>query len=156
MWFWSVSWSTHCPVYFSFFLVDQRKICPVSDLFCSLSWIFCQVFFLMWFWSLGRPIVRSISHFLKKTGQKIQESEQKRSETGQFFLGWPKKWEIDRTIGRPRDWPKVHGRRFNVFWEGHEILQNMSCVVTFISTLEILQNCVASQNIWTLIVFMLA
>ena len=36
--------------------------------------------------SLGRPIVRSISHFLKKTGQKIQESEQKRSETGQIFF----------------------------------------------------------------------
>ena len=64
MWFWSVSWSTNCPVYFSFFLVDQKKICPVSDLFCSLSWIFCPVFF--------------------------------------------KKWEIDRTIGRPRDWPKPH------------------------------------------------
>ena len=45
MWFWSVSWSTNCPVYFLFFLVDQRKICPVSDLFCSLSWIFCPVFF---------------------------------------------------------------------------------------------------------------
>ena len=45
-------------------LVDQKKICPVSDLFCSLSWIFCPVFF--------------------------------------------KKWEIDRTIGRPRDWPKPH------------------------------------------------
>ena len=25
MWFWSVSWSTNCPVYFSFFLVDQKK-----------------------------------------------------------------------------------------------------------------------------------
>ena len=45
MYFWSVSWSTNCLVYFSFFLVNQRKICPVSDLFCSLSWIFCPVFF---------------------------------------------------------------------------------------------------------------
>ena len=25
MWFWSVSWSTNCPVFFSFFLVDQKK-----------------------------------------------------------------------------------------------------------------------------------
>ena len=25
MWFWSVSWSTNCPVYFSLFLVDQKK-----------------------------------------------------------------------------------------------------------------------------------
>ena len=44
MWFWSVSWSTNCPVFFSFFLVDQKK------------------------------------------------------------------WEKDRTIGWPRDWPKPHGR----------------------------------------------
>ena len=36
-----------------------------------------------------------------------------------FIFGQPKKklvdqkkWEIDRTIGRPRDWPKVHGRRY--------------------------------------------
>ena len=114
MWFWSVSWSTNCPVYFSFFLVNQRKICPVSDLFCSLCWSFVLPFLKMWFCqSLGQPIVRSVSHFLKKTGQKIQESEQKRSETGQiFFLVDQKKWEIDWTIGRPRDWPKPHGRDF--------------------------------------------
>jgi hypothetical protein len=55
---------TNCLVYFSFFWSTKKKICPVSDLFCSLSWIFCPVFF--------------------------------------------KKWEIDRTIGRPRDWPKPH------------------------------------------------
>ena len=41
----------------------------------------------------GIPIVRSISHFLKKTGQKIQESEQKRSETGQIFFWSTKKNE---------------------------------------------------------------
>ena len=28
-----------------------------------------------------------------------------------FFEVEQKKWEIDRTIGGPRDWPKVHGRR---------------------------------------------
>ena len=27
-----------------------------------------------------------------------------------FFLVDQKKWEKDRTIGRPRDWPKPHGR----------------------------------------------
>ena len=49
---------------FLIFFWSTKKNCPVSDLFCSLSWIFCPVFF--------------------------------------------KKWEIDRTIGRPRDWPKPH------------------------------------------------
>ena len=29
-----------------------------------------------------------------------------------FFLVDQKKWEIDRTIGRPRDWPKPHGRDY--------------------------------------------
>ena len=37
MWFWSVSWSTNCPVYFSLFLVDQKKICSVSGNFWSGS-----------------------------------------------------------------------------------------------------------------------
>ena len=31
MYFWSVSWSTNCSVYFSFFLVDQKKIWSVSE-----------------------------------------------------------------------------------------------------------------------------
>ena len=35
------------------------------------------------FWSVSEFFVQP---FLKKTGQKIQESEQKRSETGQIFF----------------------------------------------------------------------
>ena len=37
MWFWSVSWSTNCPVFFSYFLVDQKKNCPVSGNFWAVS-----------------------------------------------------------------------------------------------------------------------
>ena len=37
MWFWSVSWLTNCPVFFSLFLVDQKKNCPVSGNFWSVS-----------------------------------------------------------------------------------------------------------------------
>ena len=33
MWFWSVSWSTNCPVFFSFFLVDQKKIVQSLGIF---------------------------------------------------------------------------------------------------------------------------
>ena len=50
MWFWSVSWSTNCPVYFSIFLVDQnkivqsqrldKKIWTVSDFFLVSLWFF--------------------------------------------------------------------------------------------------------------------
>ena len=49
--------------------------------------------------SLGRPIVRSISHFLKKTGQKIQESEQKYLRLDKFFFVSPKKLR-----NRPDNW----------------------------------------------------
>ena len=31
--FWSVSWSTNCPVYFSLFLVDQKKIVQSQGIF---------------------------------------------------------------------------------------------------------------------------
>ena len=33
MWFWSVSWSTNCSVYFSFFLVDLKKIVQSQGIF---------------------------------------------------------------------------------------------------------------------------
>ena len=32
MYFWSVSWSTNCPVYFSFFLVDQKWIWSTKNM----------------------------------------------------------------------------------------------------------------------------
>ena len=73
---------------------------PKKNLSSIRSFLFTLLNFLSsLFWkcgfgqSLGRPIVRSISHFLKKTGQKIQESEQKRSETGQIFFWSTKKNE---------------------------------------------------------------
>ena len=55
MWFWSVSWSTNCPVYFSLFLVDQKKICSVSGKFWSGSEFFGRPNFFLeyqnFFWS---------------------------------------------------------------------------------------------------------
>ena len=33
MWFWSVSWSTNCPVYFSLFLVDQKNFVQSQGIF---------------------------------------------------------------------------------------------------------------------------
>ena len=83
IWFWSVSFA------------DQSS----GQFF--ISWFFLSSLF----WkcgfgqSLGRPIVQSISHFLKKTGQKIQESEQKRSETGQIFF-----WSTKKMRNRPDNW----------------------------------------------------
>ena len=115
MWFWSVSWSTNCPVYFSFFFGrPKKKLSSIRSFLFTLLNFLSSLFWKCGFGqSLGQPIVQSISHFLKKTEQKIQESEQERSETGQFFFCLPKKREIDLTIGWPRDWPKPHGRDFS-------------------------------------------
>ena len=44
MWFWSVSWSTNCPVYFSFFLVDQKKIVQSQIFFVHSLEFFVQSF----------------------------------------------------------------------------------------------------------------
>ena len=101
MWFWSVSWSTNCPVYFSFFLVDQKKIVqsqrPDKKILGSL-WIF--------------SVSLSIKGWTKKW-----ETDQiffvRSLRLDNFVVVDQKKWKIDRTIGRPRDWPKVHGRRYS-------------------------------------------
>ena len=64
----------------------------------------------------------------ERGGQKNQESGQNInclvSETGQFFFG-QKKREIDPTIGRPRDWPKPHGRPFNLPIEMKNIMKKL-------------------------------
>ena len=67
MWFWSVSWSTNCPVFFSFFLVDQKKFVQPQGIFGQSLGIF------------GRP-----NFFLVY---------QKFPETGQFIFGRTKKNE---------------------------------------------------------------
>ena len=93
MWFWSVSWSTNCPVYFTFFLVTQRKNCPVSGNFWSVSDFFVQPFL-----KNGHPLIfldiRGWPIF-KKGWTKNSETDQKLPETGQFFL-WPDNWSTKR------------------------------------------------------------
>ena len=86
MWFWSVSWSTNCPVYFSLFLVDQKKICSVSGNFWSVS-----EFFLVRLWFFG--ILKRNFGVPKRNlvDQKKSEPDQKFPETEQIFFGRPKK-----------------------------------------------------------------
>ena len=101
MWFWSVSWSTNCSVYFSFFLVDQKKFCPVSDLFCSLSWIYCPVFFKKWEIdrTIGRPTDWPKPHFQKRLDKKFKRLNKKDLILDKFFFGRPKKMR-----NRPDNW----------------------------------------------------
>ena len=70
---------------FLIFLVDQRKNCPVSGNFWSVSEFFVQPFFE--------------KDWTKNSREWTKKSEQKRSETGQTFFGWPKKMR-----NRPNNW----------------------------------------------------
>ena len=42
MWFWSVYWSTNCPVFFSFFLADPKKFVHFQGIFGQYLGIFGQ------------------------------------------------------------------------------------------------------------------
>ena len=113
MWFWSVSWWTNCPVFFSFFLVAQKNNCPVSGNFWSVSENFWSTKFLS-----GIPKFFLIDQILFLVNQKFPETDQKFPETGQSFFGRPKKkrkrpdnWSTKRLtkttwtgLNRPDNW----------------------------------------------------
>ena len=75
MWFWSVFWSTNCPVFFLFFLVDQTKNCPVSGNFWSVSGNFWSTKFLF-----GIPklfLVDQIFFWSTKNSQRLTKNSLK-------------------------------------------------------------------------------
>ena len=86
MWFWSVSWSTNCPGYFSLFLVDQKEICSVSGNFWSVSELF-----LVRLWIFG---ILKINFGVPKrnlVNQKNQSLTKNSLRLNKFFFGRPKK-----------------------------------------------------------------
>ena len=82
MYFWSVSWSTNCPVYFSFFGRPKRN-CPVSE---TGQKNFGQS--LNFFWSLSLLEGEQKSQRLAKKNSDTNDQNFfcLVSETGQFFL----------------------------------------------------------------------
>ena len=102
MWFWSVSWSTNCPVFFSFFLFDQKKIVQSQGIFGQSLRIFGRPNFFQayqnFFWST------KFFFWLTKNSQRLTKNSLRLDN---LFLVDQKKREKDRTIGRPRDWPKT-------------------------------------------------
>ena len=94
MWFWSVSWSTNCPVYFSLFLVDQKNICSVPGNFWSIS-----EFFLVKLWFFG--ILKRNFGVPKRNlvDQKNQSLTKNSLRLNKFFFGRPKK-----VRNRPDNW----------------------------------------------------
>ena len=107
MWFWSVSWSTNCPVYFSLFLVNQKKICSVSGNFWSGSDFFGPPNFFLVYQNFFLAYQK-----IRAWPKKIQRLTKNYLRLNKFVFGRPKKWEIDRIIGQPRDWTKPHGRDY--------------------------------------------
>ena len=100
MWFWSVSWSTNCQVYFSSFLVDQNKIFQSKENFGQ------SLIFLVKLW------VFFVYPLITRLNKKIRAWPKIPWDWTIFSLVHQKKGEIDWTIGRPRDWPKPHGRDY--------------------------------------------
>ena len=93
MWFWSVSWSTNCSVFFSFFLVDQKKLSSLREFLVSL-WEFLVDQKKIWLTKKNFGIPKR-----NLVDQKFPETDQKFPETGQFFFGRPKKMRK-----RPDNW----------------------------------------------------
>ena len=93
MWFWSVSWSTNCSVFLSFFLVDQKKMSSLREFLVSL-WEFLVNQNI--FWATKKIFaIPKINLF----DQKFPETDQKFPETGQFFFGSTKNMKK-----RPDNW----------------------------------------------------
>ena len=85
MWFWSVSWSTNCPVFFSFFLVDQKKIVQSQGIF-GQSLIF-----------FGQPCLKFGHSLISEGDQFSNKAEQKK------IRDWPKiSWDWTIFFGRPK------------------------------------------------------
>ena len=90
---------------FSHFFWLTKKNCPVSGNFWSVSGNFWSTKFL--FGILKFFLVNQIFFWLTKNSQRLTKNSLRLDN---FFLVDQKKWEKDRTIGWPRDWPKPHGR----------------------------------------------
>ena len=101
MWFWSVSWSTNCLIYFSLFLVDQKKFVQSQGIFgqsLNFFWSGSDFFWLTKF-LFGMPkFLFSIPKNQSLT-KKNSETDQTFPETAQIFFGRPKK-----VRDRPDNW----------------------------------------------------
>ena len=86
MWFWSVSWSTNCSVYFSFFWSTKEKIVQSQAIFGqSLNFLFSL------FLKIGHPLISKEIRgwpFFKKGWTKNSETDQKLPETGLLLSWW--------------------------------------------------------------------
>ena len=99
---------------FLIFLVDQKKFVQSQIFFVHSLEFFVQSF------SKNEKLTGQLvgqetdqNHIFKKDWTKnSREWTKKIWYWTNFSLVDQKKWEIDQTIGRPRDWPKPHGQDF--------------------------------------------
>ena len=102
MYFWSVSLVDQLSGQFHIFLVDQFFFGRPKTNF-SFFWS------TNFFWSTKNHFLMFLVDQFFFWSTKFIFSQPKKKLVNQ------KKWEIDRTIGRPRDWSKAHGCRYTVF-----------------------------------------
>ena len=93
MYFWSVSWSTNCPVYFSFLFVDQKKLSslrPNKKFFVSL-WSF-----------FGQSLIFFVHPLLERLTKQNSETDQnffvQSLRLDNFF------WLTKKMRNRPDNW----------------------------------------------------
>ena len=94
MWFWSVSWLTNCPVYFSLFFGRPKKYLFSFREFLVSLWFFWSTKF-----RFGIPKFLFSIPKNQSQAKKNSETDQKFPETEQFFFGRPKKMR-----NRPDNW----------------------------------------------------
>ena len=97
MWFWSVSLSTNVKSSSHFFWSAKRKLSRLRD------WTFFFVHSLDFF--LSSIDIREWPIFKKDWTKNSREWTKKKGQSlrrDNFLLANQKKWEIDRTIGRPK------------------------------------------------------
>ena len=92
---------------FLIFFGWPKKICPVSGNFWSGSDLFGPPSFFLVYQNFFL-----VHQKIRSWPKKFRDSPKIPWDWTNFFLVDQKKWEIDRTIGRPIDWPKPHGRDY--------------------------------------------
>ena len=119
MYFWSVSWSTNCPVYFSFFLVDQ-----------FFFWLTKNKF--------GRPKKKLVDQKHEKMVFGWPKKKLVDQKNEKLVFGRPKKKLVDQKnvkltgqLVDQRDWPKVHGRRYSL-WRRRFLYCDLATIFFFL------------------------
>ena len=98
-------WLTNCPVNFWNLWVGQKKTIFQSQR-PDIFFVHSLEFFVQSFLKIGHSLISRLDKKSREWTKKLSGLW----DRSIIFWTTKKKWEIDWTIGRLRDWPKPHGR----------------------------------------------